>query len=119
MNKKLNLDYFKENYNEFAIQMHFLAIKFISEKAEGLVEHFIPHRFKVRFRFFNFRTVTSGSLNLDPLTKDTERLIPLIAKKLGKPFSQKFLVHDEKLIPTFVNYLNEQSLEVDFFDSKS
>jgi hypothetical protein len=99
--------------------VHFLAVKFISEKAEGLVEHFIPNRFKIRFRFFNFKTVTSRSLTLDPLTKNTERLIPLIATNLGKPFSQKFLVHDEKLIPSFVDYLNEQSLEIDFFDSKS
>jgi hypothetical protein len=99
--------------------MHFLAIKFVSEKAEGLASHFIPGRFKIKFRFFNFRTVTSSSLTLDPLTKNSERLIPLISKRIGAPFSQKYLVYDEKLIPSFIDYLNEQSLEVDFFDSKS
>ena len=69
-NMQMNIDYYKENYNEFYIELHFLALKLFGDS--DLADILIPKSFKMRFRFFNFKTVVSSSLSLDPLTKNSE-----------------------------------------------
>jgi len=86
--------------------LHFHALKLVSDNVEDIIDNHLPRMFKIRFRFFNFSVAQSKSLILDPLSLNQEEQIPLIQRKLGVPFSQRFVINDRRLIPELINYLD-------------
>ena len=101
INDKVNIEYFKNNFEQFSVKVKLLAVKKI--EADSLKDW--PQKIELKFKFFNFERYHSPILDSETNLENEKQIKPIYHEVNGQKNQFEFSYTLQDNISKFVDYM--------------